>query len=169
MTVCMMASVAYIQYTVPTLMDLHSMQAHLIELRNIIVDAKSGVSGAGSQAHTLIAYLHVTDMQHHVQLCMVVLFEKLLNLDTSAGRGAKEANLYTEIAEGIHSYGITKHRHGTFSYLLHRICCVKGLVSCIRNQFFPCSLRNGQELLYVLCSFLSLSTLGGNCCFIVCA
>lgn len=48
MTVCMMASVAYIQYTVPTLMDLHSMQAHLIELRNIIIDAKSGVSGAGS-------------------------------------------------------------------------------------------------------------------------
>ncbi|KAJ4800859.1 N-acetyl-gamma-glutamyl-phosphate reductase [Rhynchospora pubera] len=45
----------------------------LIELRNIIIDAKSGVSGAG--------------------------------------RGAKEANLYTEIAEGMHSYGITKHRH----------------------------------------------------------
>lgn len=49
------------------------IKAHLIELRNIIIDAKSGVSGAG--------------------------------------RGAKEANLYTEIAEGIHSYGITKHRH----------------------------------------------------------
>lgn len=29
-----------------------------------------------------------------------------------SGRGAKEANLYTEIAEGIHSYGITRHRHG---------------------------------------------------------
>jgi hypothetical protein len=28
------------------------------------------------------------------------------------GRGAKEANLYTEIAEGIHAYGITSHRHG---------------------------------------------------------
>ncbi|KAF3966388.1 hypothetical protein CMV_009498 [Castanea mollissima] len=28
------------------------------------------------------------------------------------GRGAKEANLYTEIAEGIYSYGITRHRHG---------------------------------------------------------
>lgn len=49
------------------------IKAKLIELRNIIIDAKSGVSGAG--------------------------------------RGAKEANLYTEIAEGIHSYGITKHRH----------------------------------------------------------
>jgi N-acetyl-gamma-glutamyl-phosphate reductase len=28
-----------------------------------------------------------------------------------AGRSAKEANLYTEIAEGIHAYGITRHRH----------------------------------------------------------
>ncbi|CAA3000742.1 probable N-acetyl-gamma-glutamyl-phosphate reductase, chloroplastic [Olea europaea subsp. europaea] len=49
------------------------IKAKLIEVRNIIIDSKSGVSGAG--------------------------------------RGAKEANLYTEIAEGIHSYGITKHRH----------------------------------------------------------
>ncbi|XP_072988888.1 probable N-acetyl-gamma-glutamyl-phosphate reductase, chloroplastic isoform X1 [Typha latifolia] len=49
------------------------IKGHLIELRNIIIDAKSGISGAG--------------------------------------RGAKEANLYTEISEGIHSYGITKHRH----------------------------------------------------------
>lgn len=49
------------------------IKGNLIELRNIIIDAKSGVSGAG--------------------------------------RGAKEANLYTEISEGIHSYGITKHRH----------------------------------------------------------
>ncbi|KAK8956540.1 hypothetical protein KSP39_PZI000209 [Platanthera zijinensis] len=49
------------------------IKAHLIELKNIIIDAKSGVSGAG--------------------------------------RAAKEANLYTEISEGIHAYGITKHRH----------------------------------------------------------
>lgn len=49
------------------------IKAGLIEVRNIIIDAKSGVSGAG--------------------------------------RGAKEANLYTEVAEGIHSYGITRHRH----------------------------------------------------------
>lgn len=34
-----------------------------------------------------------------------------------AGRGAKEANLYTEIAEGIYSYGITRHRHGKISNL----------------------------------------------------
>ncbi|KAK4378400.1 hypothetical protein RND71_000262 [Anisodus tanguticus] len=49
------------------------IKSNLIEVRNIIIDSKSGVSGAG--------------------------------------RGAKEANLYTEIAEGIHSYGITRHRH----------------------------------------------------------
>ncbi|KAL7118899.1 hypothetical protein ACP275_02G029900 [Erythranthe tilingii] len=49
------------------------IKANLIEVKNIIIDSKSGVSGAG--------------------------------------RGAKEANLYTEIAEGIHSYGVTRHRH----------------------------------------------------------
>ncbi|KAL0915077.1 hypothetical protein M5K25_015478 [Dendrobium thyrsiflorum] len=49
------------------------IKAHLIELKNIIIDAKSGVSGAG--------------------------------------RGAKETNLYTEISEGMHAYGISKHRH----------------------------------------------------------
>uniref|UniRef100_A0A1D1XHP9 Probable N-acetyl-gamma-glutamyl-phosphate reductase, chloroplastic n=1 Tax=Anthurium amnicola TaxID=1678845 RepID=A0A1D1XHP9_9ARAE len=49
------------------------IKARLIGLSNIVIDAKSGVSGAG--------------------------------------RGAKEANLYTEVAEGIHSYGIAKHRH----------------------------------------------------------
>lgn len=30
------------------------------------------------------------------------------------GRGAKEANLYSEIAEGIYSYGVTRHRHGEY-------------------------------------------------------
>ncbi|KAL9257072.1 putative N-acetyl-gamma-glutamyl-phosphate reductase, chloroplastic [Drosera capensis] len=49
------------------------IQANLIESKNIIIDSKSGVSGAG--------------------------------------RAAKEANLYTEVADGIHSYGVTRHRH----------------------------------------------------------
>ncbi|KNA12513.1 hypothetical protein SOVF_125380 [Spinacia oleracea] len=49
------------------------LKANLIEYSNIIIDAKSGVSGAG--------------------------------------RGAKESNLYTEVAEGIHAYGVTRHRH----------------------------------------------------------
>lgn len=45
----------------------------LIEADGIIIDAKSGVSGAG--------------------------------------RSAKEANLHTEVSEGIHAYGIASHRH----------------------------------------------------------
>jgi len=45
----------------------------LIEADDIIIDAKSGVSGAG--------------------------------------RDAKQANLYGEVAEGIHAYGIASHRH----------------------------------------------------------
>ncbi|KMS94828.1 hypothetical protein BVRB_014940 [Beta vulgaris subsp. vulgaris] len=49
------------------------LKANLIDYSNIIIDSKSGVSGAG--------------------------------------RGAKEANLYTEVAEGIHAYGVTRHRH----------------------------------------------------------
>lgn len=49
------------------------IQAGLITKEDIIIDAKSGVSGAG--------------------------------------RSAKQNLLYTEIAEGINSYGVTKHRH----------------------------------------------------------
>ncbi len=30
---------------------------------------------------------------------------------TSAGRSAKQAFLYTEIAEGMNAYGVSKHRH----------------------------------------------------------
>lgn len=50
-----------------------AVQAQLIQTEDIIIDAKSGVSGAG--------------------------------------RSAKQNLLYTEIAEGINSYGVTKHRH----------------------------------------------------------
>jgi N-acetyl-gamma-glutamyl-phosphate reductase len=49
------------------------LEAGLIEADDIVIDAKSGVSGAG--------------------------------------RAAKEANLFTEVAEGIHPYGIASHRH----------------------------------------------------------
>src|SRR5690606_37468452 len=30
---------------------------------------------------------------------------------TGAGRAAKEANLFTEVSEGYHAYGVGKHRH----------------------------------------------------------
>lgn len=49
------------------------LKAGLIETTDIIIDAKSGTSGAG--------------------------------------RAAKEANLYCEVTEGIHAYGIASHRH----------------------------------------------------------
>lgn len=49
------------------------IKAGLIETSDIIIDAKSGTSGAG--------------------------------------RAAKEANLYCEVTEGIHAYGVASHRH----------------------------------------------------------
>ncbi|HTH17512.1 MAG TPA: N-acetyl-gamma-glutamyl-phosphate reductase [Magnetospirillum sp.] len=49
------------------------LKAGLIETSDIIIDAKSGTSGAG--------------------------------------RAAKEANLYCEVTEGIHAYGVASHRH----------------------------------------------------------
>ncbi|CAA7626961.1 N-acetyl-gamma-glutamyl-phosphate reductase [Magnetospirillum sp. UT-4] len=49
------------------------IKAGLIETADIVIDAKSGTSGAG--------------------------------------RSAKEANLYCEVTEGIHPYGIASHRH----------------------------------------------------------
>jgi len=50
------------------------LAAGLIEADDIIIDAKSGTSGAG--------------------------------------RAAKEANLYCEVTEGLHPYGVASHRHG---------------------------------------------------------
>ncbi len=49
------------------------LQAGLIEEQGIIIDAKSGVTGAG--------------------------------------RAAKEANLFAEVSEGFHAYGVANHRH----------------------------------------------------------
>ena len=49
------------------------LTSDLIEVEDIIIDAKSGVSGAG--------------------------------------RDAKQGSLFTEVAEGIHAYGIASHRH----------------------------------------------------------
>ncbi|KAL4564165.1 hypothetical protein LXL04_028218 [Taraxacum kok-saghyz] len=45
----------------------------------------------------------------------LITYENIVIVSNSgvsgAGRSAKEANLYTEISEGIFSYGITRHRH----------------------------------------------------------
>ncbi|KAK1558991.1 hypothetical protein Q3G72_009223 [Acer saccharum] len=90
------------------------IKANLIEYRNIIIDAKSGVSGAG--------------------------------------RGAKEANLYSEIAEGIYSFGVTKHRHAleieqglsdaahskvTVSFTPHLMPMILGMQSTIYVEMAP--------------------------------
>ncbi|XP_044490627.1 probable N-acetyl-gamma-glutamyl-phosphate reductase, chloroplastic [Mangifera indica] len=90
------------------------IKANLIQYRNIIIDSKSGVSGAG--------------------------------------RGAKEANLYSEIAEGIYSYGVTKHRHVpeieqglsdaahtkiTVSFTPHLMPMIRGMQSTIYVEMAP--------------------------------
>ncbi|KAJ4716383.1 putative N-acetyl-gamma-glutamyl-phosphate reductase [Melia azedarach] len=90
------------------------IKANLIQSGNIIIDAKSGVSGAG--------------------------------------RGAKEANLYSEIAEGIYSYGVTKHRHVpeieqglsdaansklTVSFTPHLMPMIRGMQSTIYVEMAP--------------------------------
>ena len=49
------------------------IEAGMVQPDDIVIDAKSGVSGAG--------------------------------------RAAKEASLFTEVAEGVHAYGIASHRH----------------------------------------------------------
>ncbi|KAF8058383.1 hypothetical protein N665_1246s0005 [Sinapis alba] len=90
------------------------LKANLIKHENIIIDAKSGVSGAG--------------------------------------RGAKEANLYSEIAEGISSYGVTRHRHVpeieqglsdvaqskvTVSFTPHLMPMIRGMQSTIYVEMAP--------------------------------
>lgn len=104
------------------------IKANLIQLKTIIIDAKSGVSGAG--------------------------------------RGAKEANLYTEITEGIYSYGITRHRHVpeieqglsdasksklTISFTPHLMPMSRGMQSTINVEMAPGV--SSEELLQHLRSF----------------
>ncbi|MCF3932364.1 N-acetyl-gamma-glutamyl-phosphate reductase [Acuticoccus sp. M5D2P5] len=61
-------------YTTATLLPLVPIvKAGLVDLEEIVVDAKSGVTGAG--------------------------------------RAAKVANLFGEVSEGFHAYGVGKHRH----------------------------------------------------------
>ncbi|KAJ7976719.1 N-acetyl-gamma-glutamyl-phosphate reductase [Quillaja saponaria] len=90
------------------------LKANLIEHRNIIIDSKSGVSGAG--------------------------------------RSAKESNLFTEVAEGICSYGVTRHRHApeteqglsdaarsniTISFTPHLMPMTRGMQSTIYVEVAP--------------------------------
>jgi hypothetical protein len=79
------------------------LQAKLIKLNNIIIDAKSGVSGAG---------LYLVEITKLFSISSGTINDLVSKISIFVGRGAKEANLYTEIAEGIHAYGVTSHRHG---------------------------------------------------------
>ncbi|KAL4275921.1 hypothetical protein AHAS_Ahas20G0155500 [Arachis hypogaea] len=90
------------------------IKAKLIDIKNIIIDAKSGVSGAG--------------------------------------RSVKENLLYTEVAEGINSYGVTRHRHVpeteqglsdaahskvTISFTPHLMPMIRGMQSTIYVEMAP--------------------------------
>ncbi|CAL0314882.1 unnamed protein product [Lupinus luteus] len=90
------------------------VKANLIGTGNIIIDAKSGVSGAG--------------------------------------RSAKENILFTEVVEGINSYGVTRHRHVpeteqgladaarskvTISFTPHLIPMSRGMQSTIYVEMAP--------------------------------
>ncbi|KAK4595817.1 hypothetical protein RGQ29_014067 [Quercus rubra] len=71
---------------------------------------------------------------------------------SGAGRGAKEANLYTEIAERIYSYGITRHCHVpeieqglsdaanskiTVNFTPHLMPMIRGMQSTIYLEMAP--------------------------------
>ncbi|QCE06125.1 probable N-acetyl-gamma-glutamyl-phosphate reductase, chloroplastic [Vigna unguiculata] len=90
------------------------IKAGLVEIKNIIIDAKSGVSGAG--------------------------------------RSAKENLLFTEVTEGLNSYGVTRHRHVpeieqgladaagsevTVSFTPHLIPMSRGMQSTIYVEMAP--------------------------------
>ena len=105
------------------------LEAGMIESGDIIIDAKSGVSGAG--------------------------------------RAAKEANLYSEVTEGIHAYGVASHRHApeieqglseaakasvTVNFTPHLMPMSRGILSSIyvklKNGAKADDLRNALEKRY---------------------
>ncbi|KAL6211646.1 hypothetical protein ACLB2K_016869 [Fragaria x ananassa] len=119
----------------------------------------------------------------------------ICNLVNCAGRGAKEANLYTEIAEGLYSYGITCHRHVpeieqglsgaanskvTVSFTPHLMPMSRGMQSTIYVEMAPGveikDLRQQLRLSYEDEEFVVLledgvvprthNTRGSNYCFI---
>ncbi|HVI51281.1 MAG TPA: N-acetyl-gamma-glutamyl-phosphate reductase [Candidatus Sulfotelmatobacter sp.] len=86
------------------------LAAGLIDADDIVIDAKSGVSGAG--------------------------------------RAAKEANLYTEVTEGIHAYGVASHRHGPEIDQELSIAAGKPVVVSFTPHLMPMS-RGMEETIYV--------------------
>lgn len=102
-------------YTTTSLLALLPlMQQGVIDTDGIVIDAKSGVSGAG--------------------------------------RAAKEAHLFTEVSEGMHAYGVGKHRHApeieqelgrvankdiTVSFTPHLVPMNRGILSTIYVHMKP--------------------------------
>jgi len=86
------------------------LAAGLIEADDIIIDAKSGTSGAG--------------------------------------RAAKEANLYCEVTEGLHAYGVASHRHGPEIDQELTIAAGKPVVVSFTPHLMPMS-RGMEETIYV--------------------
>lgn len=91
-----------------------NFQANLIEYKNIIIDSKSGVSGAGLDFSRASYILIRTPSNVFCTFTCINFVSHFWCLVHCAGRGAKVANLYTELTEGIMSYGVTGHRHGEY-------------------------------------------------------
>jgi N-acetyl-gamma-glutamyl-phosphate reductase len=89
------------------------LQAGMISSEDIIIDAKSGVSGAG--------------------------------------RAGKVQFLYSEIAEGINSYGVGGHRH--MPEIEQELTLAAGVdVTISFTPHLMCMTRGMQSTMYALCS-----------------
>lgn len=86
------------------------LAAGLIDADDIVIDAKSGTSGAG--------------------------------------RAAKEANLYCEVTEGIHAYGVASHRHGPEIDQELSVAAGKPVMVSFTPHLMPMS-RGMEETIYV--------------------
>ena len=66
-----------------------------------------------------------------------------------AGRSAKENLLFTEVTEGLNSYGVTRHRHGKSNFLL---------IGFIYFESYNSSLTNAQNIFYLPVILLCVMT-----------
>ena len=88
-----------------------------------------------------------------VPLLAVGLIEDDIVIDaksgvSGAGRAAKEANLYTEVTEGMHAYGVASHRHGPEIDQELSAVAGKSVVVSFTPHLIPMS-RGMEETIYV--------------------
>ena len=130
------------------------LQAGLVTADSIIIDSKSGVSGAGKNNYTFLEswdfYFSGIWLPHLCILFIVHLEELWWRLLPLSGRSAKEANLYTEVSEGIHAYGIAKHRHGKLKHLQHMND--KKRLKFIQGSFEWGWMHSNKMRVYFICS-----------------